>query len=96
MVGKHTRAPKQIDQEFDINTSYREYETIDADICENISYRDLCDLKHKYSLKEGNIGAQSPHNFDLIHKEGILIIPPFDGSAKSMARDWVHSLETYL
>jgi hypothetical protein len=59
---------------------------IDEDIHEKVSYKDLCDLKHKYSLKEGNKGAQSPQNFDLMCKVGRLTIPPFDGSAKSTTR----------
>jgi hypothetical protein len=89
-------ALEQPDQGFDINTSYREYETVHEDIREKVSYRYFYDLKHKYGPKEGNMGAQSLQNFDLMCKVGLLIIPPFNGSVKSMTRAWVHKLDTYL
>jgi len=89
-------AHKQPDKGLDIDTSYREYATINEGIFEKFSYRDLCDLKHKYSLKEGNKGAKSRKNFDLISRVGRLTIPPFDWYAKSMASAWVHKLDTYL
>jgi hypothetical protein len=31
-----------------------------------------------------------------MRKVGRLIIPPFDGSTKRMARAWVHKLDTYI
>jgi hypothetical protein len=96
LTRKPIEAQEQPDQGLDINTSYREYEMIDEDIHEKFSYRDLCDLKHKYSLKEGNKGAQIPQNFDLMCKVGRLTIPPFDGSTKRMTKAWVHKLDTYL
>jgi hypothetical protein len=89
-------APEQLDQGFDINNSYREYKTIHEDIRKKVSYRYFCDLKHKYGLKEENRGVQSPQNFDLMHKVGWLIIPPFNGSTKSMTKAWVHKFDTYL
>jgi hypothetical protein len=57
---KLIEAQEKPDQGIDINTSYKEYEMIDEDIYEKFSYRDLCDLKHKCSLKEGNRGAHIP------------------------------------
>jgi hypothetical protein len=71
-----------LDQGLDIKTSYREYVMIDEYIHEKVSYKYFYDLKPKYSLKEGNRGAQSPQNFDLMCKVGMLTIPPFDGSTK--------------
>jgi hypothetical protein len=96
LTGKPTGAQEKPDQGLDINTSYREYEMIDEDIHEKVSYNDFCDLKQKYKPREWNRGAQSQQNFDLMHKVGRLTIPPFDGSTKSTTRAWVHKLDTYL
>jgi len=65
-------------------------------ICEKVSYNYFFDIKKKYKPREWNKGAQRWQNFDLMCKVGRLNIPPFDGSAKSRAKAWVHELDTYL
>jgi hypothetical protein len=49
LTGQPTGAHEQPDQELDVNSSYREYEALDEDIREKLSYPDF------YSLKQRNM-----------------------------------------
>jgi hypothetical protein len=67
----------------------------------NISMRKFPIMTSVTSNKSTYLGSgtkehRDQQNFDLMRKVGRLTIPPFDGSAKSMARAWVHKLDTYL
>jgi hypothetical protein len=73
-----------------------EYKMIDEYIREKFTYNDFCNLKQNYRAREGIIGEQSPHNYDLMRKVGMLTIPPFNGSTKSTTMAWVHNLDTCL
>jgi hypothetical protein len=58
LKGKPIGAQEKHDQGLDINTSYREYDTIDEDIHQKVSYNDFYNLKHMYRPKEWNRGVQ--------------------------------------
>jgi len=60
MTGKPIEAKEQPYKGIDTNTSYREYEMMDAHIHENVSSKYFCELKHTYDQWEGNRGTQIP------------------------------------
>jgi hypothetical protein len=66
----------------------------------NIFVRKFPIMTSTTSNRSTNLGSGTKEhreqNFDLMHKVGRLTIPPFDGSTKSMAKAWVHKLDTYL
>jgi hypothetical protein len=53
-------APEKPDQGFDINTSYREYETVHEDIHEKVSYKDFVTLNINMVRRRGT-GENKAH-----------------------------------
>jgi hypothetical protein len=57
-----------------------------------MSYQDYCNIK----IRKNPRTMQKQQNFDLMRKVGKLSMPSFEISTRSIARAWVHNLDTYF
>jgi hypothetical protein len=76
----------------EISGYHREYYSLVEEVWVDMSYNDYFNLMMRNKPR----GAWYPPNVDLVHNIGKMIVPYFDGMTKTIARAWVHKLDTYF
>ena len=91
LVVQPCNIPKQQD---DMTTHIREYQALEQEDRETISFPDYCEARSKNMTN--NKTPKQQQNFDLICKVRRFTIPFFNGSTRSIARACVNMLDAYF